>query len=144
MLRIYEIMFKTKFSRYFQCPQWYLIFLIMSKHKVHPLLSLSPPPTSPHAAYLPTNQFFYYFLLIYISFYISRYHFCNFLELHLTLSEKRFLSEFSFITHNSPWTPPALNITANICYTLHLKSLYMTSAYPCLWMASYVVYTLLI
>ena len=63
---------------------------------------LSPPPTSPHAAYLPTNQFFYYFLLIYISFYISRYHFCNFLELHLTLSEKRFLSEFSFITHNSP------------------------------------------
>ena len=30
MLRIYEIMFKTKFSQYFRCPQWCLIFLIMS------------------------------------------------------------------------------------------------------------------
>ena len=55
MLRIYEIMFKTKFSRYFQCPQWYLIFLIMSKHKVHPL-SLSPPPTVLASCSLSTYQ----------------------------------------------------------------------------------------
>ena len=30
MLRIYEIMFITKFSQYFQCSRWCLIFLIMS------------------------------------------------------------------------------------------------------------------
>ena len=30
MLRIYEIMFKIKSSQFFQCPQWCLIFFIMS------------------------------------------------------------------------------------------------------------------
>ena len=43
-----------------------------------------------------------------INFYINRYHFCNFLALHSTLSEKRFLSRI-FLFFNR-FTPVPLNI----------------------------------
>ena len=51
----------------------------------------------------------FYFLLIYINFYISWYHFNNFLERHLTLSE----IFFSFLM-DSPKPPPLL--TTKICW----------------------------
>ena len=43
-----------------------------------------------------------FFFLFYISFYISRYHFYNFLECHSTLSGKDFCSKFSFFNRFTP------------------------------------------
>ena len=47
---------------------------------------------------------FFYFLLFNISFYISRYpFFCNFLELHSTVSQKILVTKFPFLM-DSPKT----------------------------------------
>ena len=50
-----------------------------------------------------------FILVVFISFYISRYHFLQVLELHSTLSEKKiFVTNFSFLTDsvNPPSPPP--------------------------------------
>ena len=60
--------------------------------------------------------------LFYISFYISRYHFHNFLEFHSMSSEKNFRPKFSFFnkfTLSSELHPfnaqNLLNVTKNFC-----------------------------
>ena len=51
----------------------------------------------------------YYFLLFYISFYISRHHFPQILKkLHLSLSEKRFSSQI-FLSERIQLSPPTPN-----------------------------------
>ena len=50
------------------------------------------------------------FLVVFISFYISRYHFSQVLELHSTLSEKKiFVTNFPFLTDSLK--PPSLTPT---------------------------------
>ena len=64
-------------------------------------------------------------LLVFISFYISRYHFYQFLELHSTLSEKKICHEFSFFngfTEPSPPPPTPLTPLKRPKYTKRDKS----------------------
>ena len=53
------------------------------------------------------------FLFVFISFSISRYHFYKFLELHSTLSEKKIITNFPFLTDSFKPTPPT-PLTAKI------------------------------
>ena len=47
------------------------------------------------------------FLIVFISFYISRYHFPQFSELHSTFSEKKiFVTNFPFLTDSLKPPPP--------------------------------------
>ena len=62
------------------------------------------------------------YFLCYISFYINRYHFHNFLEFHSTLSEKKFCPKFSFLNRFTPSPHPhplnahnMVNETKNFC-----------------------------
>ena len=60
----------------------------------------------------------FYFLLFYISFYISRNHFHKFLELHSTLSEKKiFVTIFPFITNSFNPVPRPLNGQTSLTVT---------------------------
>lgn len=43
-------------------------------------------------------QLFFYFLFFHISFYISKYHFYDFLGFHSALCEKDFVTNFPFLT----------------------------------------------
>ena len=56
------------------------------------------------------------FLVVFITFYISRYHFHKFLELHLTIPEKEkdFHHKFSFF-NGFTQTPTPNPLTAKIC-----------------------------
>ena len=56
----------------------------------------------------------FYFSLFSINFYINRYHFCNFLALHSTLSEKRFLSRIFLDLTDSLQSPPPTSFTAKV------------------------------
>ena len=53
------------------------------------------------------------FVVVFIGFYISRYHFDNFLELHSTLSEKKFfVTNFPFLMDS---LKPPTSLMAKIC-----------------------------
>ena len=47
-------------------------------------------------------SYHFFYFLFYISFFISRYHFHNFLEFHSILSEKNFRFKFSFFNGFTP------------------------------------------
>ena len=77
-----------------------------------------------------SHQFFC-FLLFYISFYIPDITFYNFLEIHVALSEKRFLSQISLFLTDSP---KALNSQNALSVTIFFLSIFPNAFLTYYWL----------
>ena len=77
---------------------------LMENVRLHGMVTTSFEKVLPWKVKRYSQQFFYF--LFYISFYISRCYFYNFLEFHSTLSEIIFCPKFSFFNGFTPRPQP--------------------------------------